>query len=211
MSRLSELYKAIETMRKENISNEKLEQDVCQAEEEIIKNEILPIVSKNIAPVLKQIQRELVLVVDYIPNKDITVHLSRKIHLASEIVDAKEILPDPEVEHGINTIKAKKTDIAPATRLKITFNNGKIIQEQFAADTFRKFIQYIGIQKVRSVGIIRNKIPLISNTLDKKYKKQQKPLGNGWYLMTNTSTKNKKKDIEYIAKQLNIKCKVEII
>ena len=36
-------------------------------EENIIKKEILPIVTETIAPALKQVQRELVLVVDYVP------------------------------------------------------------------------------------------------------------------------------------------------
>lgn len=47
--------------------------------------------------------------------------------------------------------------------------------------------------------------------LDKKYGSKQKPLGNGWYLMTNTSTQSKKHDIELIAESFNIKLKVEII
>ena len=68
MGRLSKLYEAIETLRKEGVSTDDLEAKVNQAEEEIIKKEILPIVTKSIAPALKEVQRELVLVVDYMPN-----------------------------------------------------------------------------------------------------------------------------------------------
>ena len=77
MGRLSKLYEAIETLRKEGVSTDGLEAKVNQAEEEIIKKEILPIVTKSIAPALKEVQRELVLVVDYMPNEDISVHLTR--------------------------------------------------------------------------------------------------------------------------------------
>lgn len=40
---------------------------------------------------------------------------------------------------------------------------------------------------------------------------KQKLLGKGWYLMTNTSTLNKKKDIETISKAYNLGVKVEIV
>ena len=43
MSRLDDLYKAIETMRREHLSTADLEAKVSLAEEEIIKNEILPV------------------------------------------------------------------------------------------------------------------------------------------------------------------------
>ena len=55
------------------------------------------------------------------------------------------------------------------------------------------------------------KIPLISNTIDSKYGSKQKLLGKGWYLMTNTSTLNKKKDIEAISEAYNLGVKVEIV
>ena len=59
MSRLSDLYKAMETLRKEGLSlNEDLEKQVSDLEENIIKKEINPIVTETIAPALKQVQRE---------------------------------------------------------------------------------------------------------------------------------------------------------
>ena len=49
MSRLSDLYKAMETLRKEGISiNEELEKQVSELEENIIKKEILPVVTETI-------------------------------------------------------------------------------------------------------------------------------------------------------------------
>ena len=91
MSRLSDLYKAMETLRKEGLSlNEDLEKQVSDLEENI---------TETIAPALKQVQRELVLVVDYVPGSPISVHLSRKRNFTADIADAKEILPDPQVEH----------------------------------------------------------------------------------------------------------------
>ncbi len=99
MSRLSDLYKAMETLRKEGLPvDENLEKKANELEEDIIKKEILPVLSKTIEPALQPVKRELVLVVDYIPGQPLSVHLSRKRNFTAEI-DAKEILPDPEVEH----------------------------------------------------------------------------------------------------------------
>lgn len=211
MSRLSDLYKAMETLRKEGLPvDENLERKANELEEEIIKKEILPVLSKTIEPALQPVQRELVLVVDYVPGKPLSVHLSRKRNFTAEI-DAKEILPDPEVEHKEIGKTGPKVVKQPVTRLKITFADGTVIQERNAAETFVAFVRKVGVERVRSLGLKQCKIPLVSNTIDKKYGDKQKPLGNGWYLMTNTSTQSKLKDIEAIAKAFDIKVKVDVI
>lgn len=190
--------------------NEDLIQEANELEEEIIKKEILPVLSKTIEPALQPVQRELVLVVDYVPGKPLSVHLSRKRNFTAEI-DAKEILPDPEVEHKEIGKTGPKVVKQPVTRLKITFADGTVIQERNAAETFVAFVRKVGVERVRSLGLKQCKIPLVSNTIDKKYGDKQKPLGNGWYLMTNTSTQSKLKDIEAIAKTFDIKVKVDVI
>lgn len=78
-------------------------------------------------------------------------------------------------------------------------------------EIFLKFVMEVGAERIRTLGMKQNKVPLISNTLDKKYKSSQKPVGNGWYLMTCSNTLTKKRDIERIANMFNIKIKVEIV
>ena len=56
MSRLSDLYRAMETLRKEGLSlNEDLVGQVSELEEEIIKKVILPVVKETVEPTLKQV------------------------------------------------------------------------------------------------------------------------------------------------------------
>lgn len=58
MFRLSDLYKAMETFRKEGLPvNEDLERKVNELEEEIIKKDILPVLSKTIEPALQSVKR----------------------------------------------------------------------------------------------------------------------------------------------------------
>ena len=57
-------------------------------------------------------------------------------------------------------------------RLKITFGNGKVIQETQTAETFRQFVMTVGVEQVQSLNIKRY-VPLISNTLHEKYQRAQ--------------------------------------
>ncbi len=211
MSTLSDLYNAMETLHKVGLSlSEDQEKQVSELEAEIIKKDILPIVTQSIEPALQQVKRELVLVVDYIPGTPISVRLSRKRNLTDGIKDAIEILPDPPVEHkNIGSNKAKRV-MSNVTRLKITFNDGRIINKPKASETFFEFVKQVGPERIRTLGLKQNKVPLVSNTLDEKYKQSQKHLGNGWYLITHSCTNDKKSLIEKIAKAFGIKVKVEV-
>lgn len=61
------------------------------------KNKYLPIISKNIEPTLRQIQRKLVLVVDYDPSTSISVRMTRKRVITDEIETKKyPLLPFEE-------------------------------------------------------------------------------------------------------------------
>ena len=211
MSRLSDLYKAMETLRKEGVSTEDLEQKVSSLEEDIIKKEILPVVTQTIEPALKQVQRELVLVVNYHPGEPISVSLSRKANIA-ELLDAKLLEQDPQVEHRDGTKRRNPVErINEKSVLRVTFPDGTVIEDKKAKMTFTKTIQKLGLMRVRNLGIVFCGVPIVSNTLDKKYGKTQVPVEGGLYVMTHSSTRDKKKMLDKIAIRLGIKLKVEEI
>lgn len=212
MSTLSELYITMENLRKLNLPvDERLKQEVAKLEENLIRTEILPTLTEKIEPALAQVQRELVLVVDNVPGIPLKVSLSRKRNIADVLPDAVEIKPDPVVEHTEKKNGGKKVVTNPRTRLRITMPDGFIIEERTAWESLHKFVLKVGIDKVRAVGLIANKIPLVSNTVDKKYQTAQKPLGNGWLLMTCSDTATKRKQILAIAEAVGLKVNVEII
>jgi len=211
MSRLSDLYKAMETLRKEGVSTEDLEQKVGSLEEDIIKKEILPVVTQTIEPALKQVQRELVLVVNYHPGEPISVSLSRKANIA-ELLDAKLLEQDPQVEHRDGTKRRNPVEhINEKSVLRVTFPDGTVIEDKKAKMTFTKTIQKLGLMRVRNLGIAFCGVPIVSNTLDKKYGKTQVPVEGGLYVMTHSSTRDKKKMLDKIAIRLGIKLIVEEI
>ncbi len=212
MSRLSDLYKAMETLRKEGLSlNEDLEKQVSELEENIIKKEIIPVVKETIAPALKQVQRELVLVVDYHPGEPISVALSRKRNIY-ELIDAKRLEVDPEVEHKeFGPQKSRTTNIAPKTGLCIYRKDGSMLQERDAATTFTSAIVEAGLMNVRELGLKFCRINIVSTTKDKKYGSAQREAAPGLYVLTHSCTKDKKKLLDKINTTLNMGWTIEIV
>lgn len=218
MSRLDDLYKAMETLRKEGLPvNEDLEQKANEIEEEIIKKEILPILTKSIEPALQPVQRELVLVVDYMPGQPISVHLSRKRNFTADMPDAKEIVVDPEVthlQHGSHTDEDDKIHHGPARDMVVFFPDGTMIAEKTAVNSLVKVVKKIGVARVRQVveeyHLKFCKVPVISNRRDAKYGKSQKDLGDGWLLITHSNNAMKKAFIEKVSEVLHLGVKVTL-
>ena len=212
MSRLSDLYKAMETLRKEGLSlNEDLERQVSELEENIIKKEILPVVTETIEPALKQVQRDLVLVVDYHPGEPVSVALSRKTNITT-LINAKRLEADPEMVHKVvGPHKVKRTNIAPRTGLCVTRKDGSILQEHDAASTFTSAIIEAGLQNVRALGLKFSHVNIVSTTDAPKNGRTPRKVAPGLYVHTHSSTLDKKKMLDRINKALNMGWTVEIV
>jgi hypothetical protein len=216
MSRLSKLYEAMETLRKEGLPvNEDLERKANELEEDIIKKEILPVLSRTIEPALQPVKRELVLVVDYVPGQPLSVHLSRKRNFTAELTDAKEMVLDPEVTHrNRNSRSDEKIERGPARVMSVVFPDGSVIAEKTAVETLVEVVKRIGVTKVRRVVEEYNlkfcKVPVISNRRDAKYGRSQKDLGDGWLLITHSNNPMKKAFIEKISEVLDLGIKVTL-
>lgn len=212
MNKLETLYKSIKGLQDLGLPlNDETLKAADELEEQLIKTEILPAMSKDIEPRLSQIQRELVLVVEYKPGSPISVALSRKTNI-TELLDAKILEQDPQAEHKEGKKHEKPIErINGKTILRVTFPDGTVISDKKAKITFSETIKRIGLMKVRNLGISFCHVPIVSNTLDKKYGQAQIPVGDGLYVMTHSSTHDKKKQLDKIAKGLGIELKIEEI
>ena len=209
MTKLEKLYSTIQNLKELGLElGEDLLKQTNELEQEIIKKEILPVISENIEPIIGQIQRELVLVVDYVPNEPLSVRLSRKRNFSAEM-ETIEIVPDPQVEHNIGTIKRNAIKKSSKTNLRVTFPDGKVIENRFAYETLYEVVKLAGTEKVRALGIVQCGVPLVSNTLDNFY--NQKEIGKGLYLITHSSTVQKRQQLERISEALKLGLKVEIV
>ena len=214
-TKLEELYSIIQYSQKNGIKlGDDVFKQINEAEEKIIRDEILPIIGQDIEPTLSQIQRELVLVVEYRPSEPISVALSRKTKI-SQIVDAKPIVANPR-KWG----KPVKSD-DPATAqepheptkyvtnhtkgLRVQFPDGTVVCNKTAIDTEIDVLHRIGFERAAKVGITYSKWPLIGK------KKRPTEAGivwqheiDGWYIYSNTSNERKKADLKAISDYYNL-------
>lgn len=207
----------METLRKEGLSlNKDLERQVEELEENIIKDEILPSLSSDIAPRLEPIKRDLVLVVEYHPGEPISVALSRKAKI-SEIIDAKPLTPrnstpvkseaePPQIEpHEPSKLVTNRTK-----GLRVTFPDGTVIWHRQAIDTFIETLRKIGLHRISQVGIEHMGYNLVG--------KKKRPLVpgriwqhecDGWFIYSNISNQTKIDHLKQISKALYLHLKIE--
>jgi len=218
MTKLEKLYSIIENSKDVGV---KLPKDVLQQveelEEKIIKDEILPALSNDIAPRLEPIKRDLVLVVEYRPGEPISVALSRKTKI-SEIVDAKTLTP----KNSVPVKGSKKAEpiephvptkhIENATKgMKVTFPDGTVIWQRTAVETLIETLRKIGFERIPKVGITHGG----GYNLVSKDKRPPKPgciwqhETDGWYIYVNISNATKMEDLKTISKYLNLGLKIE--
>ena len=203
MTKLEKLYSIIENSREVGVKlTKEVMQQVEELEEGIIKEEILPALSSDIAPRLEPIRRDLVLVVEYHPGEPISVALSRKAKI-SEIMGAKTLIPRNSTPVK-NEKKPEATETHEATKhventtkgLKVTFPDGTVIWRRSAIDTFIETLRVIGFDRIPEVGIIRSGYNLVG-----KEKRPSKAGSiwqhecDGWYVYSNMSNATK---IEYL-------------
>ena len=96
----------------------------------------------------------------------------------------------------------------PRTRLRVTFSDGTVIDEQQAADTFALALSRLGLPSVEALGIYVRNLPLVSMSRGEEY--CQTPIENR-YVCTHSSTKEKKKLLERISKKLAAPMEIEIL
>lgn len=216
MTKLEKLYSIIENSRDVGV---KLTEDVLkqveELEENIIKEEILPALSNDIAPRLKPIKRDLVLVVEYHPGEPISVALSRKVNIR-DIRDAKTLTPKNSTPVKSEEDPPEKVPHEPTKHvtnntkgLRVAFPDGTIIWHRQAIDTFIETLRKIGLSRIPRVGIMHGGYNLVG--------KDKRPTApgriwqhdcDGWLIYSNISNKTKVDDLEKVSSFFNLGLKV---
>ena len=110
-----------------------------------------------------------------------------------------------KVKSGYNLkphTKSKKTT------LRITMQDGRVIQRPKAAESMVEAIERLGIEKVRNLGHKVCRVDLVSKSRHEKY--NQTTTGD-YFICTHSATKNKRKLLLDIAKSLGQDITVEIV
>ena len=217
MTKLEKLYSIIENSREVGVKlNKDVLQQVEELEEGIIKEEILPALGNDIAPRLKPIKRDLVLVVEYHPGEPISVALSRKAKI-SEIMGAKTLTP----RNSTPVTSEEKPEEVPHTPtkhventtkgMKVTFPDGTVIWHRQAIDTFIDTLRKIGLELIPALGIehgggynlvSKEKRPTVAG-------RTWQHECDGWYIYSNISNKTKAEDLKRISDHYHLGLKIE--
>ncbi len=235
MSKLQVLYEAREKLKSFGIEpNADLEKQLSELEEKIIRDEIVPIITNKVEPVLKQVKREVVIVVEHSPETGINVYLSRKRNVTSVLSDAISISSNQaqtsiynatesvsRPQRAVESTRIERPRSGPikrATSLRVTFPDGTVISDSRAVETLKKCIIKFGPERVAQLclqpvdSILQlNRVNLVTKKRDEMYANRQHNIGNGWLVFTCSNTPSKKRQIEAIAKALGIKIRVEIV
>ena len=219
MSKLNKLYQAMENLKELGLKiNDDLVEEVNKLEEDIIRREILPVLVEKIEPILSLVERELVLIVDYVPHQPMSVRISRKRNLTAEIPGAKLIELNPQQyvtkefhKDDFKEHNSKSRNLSNKTTLKVYRPDGTTIEESKAAHTMGKVVKELGVEKVKKLDIKLDGLNIILEAEKIPYPNQQFYLGNHLFLNTHSCTERKKKHLEKIFNMLNVKWKVEII
>lgn len=102
--------------------------------------------------------------------------------------------------------KRSKTHI-----LRVEFPDGTVFQEKNVSDTYAKTIQKIDPDLVALVELSHAGVGVVSKVLDAKYAQYQKPIGGGWYVMTNSSTSTKCADLQTISDELEQDLRISLV
>jgi hypothetical protein len=94
------------------------------------------------------------------------------------------------------------------TNLRITMQNGRVIQPPSAAQAMVEAIEEFGIEKVRNLGHTVCGVDLVSKSRHEKY--NQNTTGD-YFICTHSCTKNKQNLLLEIAESLGQKITVEIV
>ena len=220
MATLKELYTTLKSLRDMNLPvDEKLLEAADNLEEQIIKEEILPSLSQNIEPLLNEIQRDIVLVVEYHPGNPISVALSRKAKI-SDFVDAKPMTPQTErVSTPVSSDTPASLTIPheptkhienPTKGLRVTFPDGTVVWRKSAIDTFIETLKIIGLNRIPQVGIIHSGYNLVG--------KKKRPLVpgrvwqheiDGYYVYSVLNNPMKIADLKRISKYYKLGLKID--
>lgn len=191
MGKLQDYYRLFD-MLKENLSDE--QKSMFEGlENQLIEEELLPVISDSVSSVLCDLRQPLSLTIDYNPETGITVKRA-----SSEI-------------SGKSTEAESVSSLKPKPGLCVWISTDEFIQEKNATQTMVRAIEIAGPKRVADLAIQHDKDLLVTKTTHPLYSKYQHTLSDGHLLNTHSNNEGKKKQLEKISTALSLGWKVEII
>ena len=94
--------------------------------------------------------------------------------------------------------------------LRVTFPDEKVLCYKSATMTFVEALQTIGAERFQEVKLESYHLPLISQEIYPRFKEWMKPIGEGWYVNTQSDSDQKYMQLVSIKQQLGLDWKIEV-
>lgn len=194
MERLDNMYKALGALQQMGIPVSQEQKDMlAKLEEEYFNEELLPGIKSAVEEQVKDCQIPFKLSLTYSKEDGLTVE---------RIVE-----PSKEKKPVTEKVGRSKTSI-----IKVTFPDGNVVCHRVVKDTLIEVIRYAGLERVYSLRYpTRGTFLLSKERLTDERARYQVEIADGYFLITNSSSEAKYKQIEYISHQLNLNLKVEMV
>lgn len=95
--------------------------------------------------------------------------------------------------------------------LRVVFPDGRVVEDKNVSTTYCEFIKEVGAEEISILGISHAGVNIVSKELDSKYANYQRYIGDGWYVMTNSSTPIKYQDLQKIIEEYRLDISVSLV
>lgn len=205
MSKLSDIKASLKDLEMLGlpISNEQ-KQSLAEAESEYI-DELIPKIKELLAGLFKDIDIKTRIAIEYDGNPSDELN----VYLVDTEKSMQQMPQKPQKKETKRSIPNRKTPIT-GFRLKVTYPDGRQLIGK-GTEVLKQLVNEIGPKTVYGTGVIARGILLVDDHLDTNLSQYQRPVNDGYFLMTNTSNTQKKKEIEQISNRLDLGLKVSVI
>ena len=215
---LQKAYEAIRMLKALDlpISREQMN-SICELEEAYLKEEIAPFIMREVEPLVKEMMGDFLLEVSYSKDNGLNVQcLNSILNEASEnnrrrrkitkVIEENEAPLSKEIPARVLNAEKKQ-----ASTLRVYREDNTIIEEASSALTLCETIKEIGPEKVYNLFIPLDGMYLVSKVKNTNARSDMHYVGDGYYVNTHSNNKTKKRHLERIFHELDLRWKVEII
>lgn len=110
-------------------------------------------------------------------------------------------------------IQGKNNNLEVRSRnalVRVTFDNGESICYSRVLTTFLETLKRIPYERYNEIDLMLGTSQLVTRTVPDKYAKYNKPLGNGWFVITQSDSSQKYLQLRAIISKLHLNFKVEL-
>lgn len=203
MSKLSNMRDTLKQLELLGLPiSEEQKRTLAKAEDEYIEETIIPKIKEEVNGLFADIDVKTRVIVEY-NGTDVNVILETE----------EEMMAKASQTHR-NSIRKSASGLSKRTTkpsfIKLTYPDGHQ-QMGKGVDMLRGLINDIGPKRVHDTGITSRGILLVEDHVVERLRDYQRPINDGYFLMTNTNQGQKKQQIEAISNFFSLGLKVEIV